>query len=72
MSPRMKAGNVGATFFAAYVPGRYATQKTAADYARKVIRSIRNDIIARTPTHSHSRALPMRLSQLISRGRSPL
>ena len=47
--PRMKAGNVGATFFAAYVPGRYATQKTAADYARKVIRSIRNDVIARYP-----------------------
>ena len=26
--PRLRAGNVGATFFAAYVPGRYARQKT--------------------------------------------
>jgi membrane dipeptidase len=47
--PRMKAGNVGATFFAAYVPGRYAKQKTAAAYARKVIASIRKDVIARYP-----------------------
>ena len=47
--PRMKAGHVGATFFAAYVPGRYAKQKTAAEYARKVIRSIRQDVIARYP-----------------------
>jgi membrane dipeptidase len=47
--PRMRAGNVGATFFAAYVPGRYARQQTAATYARKVIRSIRTDIVGRYP-----------------------
>ena len=45
--PRLRAGNVGAQFFAAYVPGRYARQKTAADYARKVINSIRNDIVGK-------------------------
>lgn len=47
--PRLKAGNVGATFFAAYVPGRYARQKNAANYARRVIRSIRNDIVGKHP-----------------------
>jgi membrane dipeptidase len=47
--PRLKAGNVGATFFAAYVPGRYAREKKAAAYARTVINSIRNDIAGRHP-----------------------
>lgn len=47
--PRLKAGNVGATFFAAYVPGRMARQKTAAAYARRAIQSIRNDVIGRYP-----------------------
>lgn len=47
--PRLKAGNVGAQFFAAYVPGRYARQNKAAEYARSVINSIRNDIIAKHP-----------------------
>jgi membrane dipeptidase len=47
--PRLKAGNVGAQFFAAYVPGRYARQNKAAEYARTIINSIRNDIIARHP-----------------------
>lgn len=45
--PRLRAGNVGAQFFAAYVPGRYARQKNAAEYARKVISSIRNDIVSK-------------------------
>ena len=47
--PRLKAGNVGATFFAAYVPSRYARQKKAAEYARTVIKSIRNDIVGHHP-----------------------
>src|SRR5688572_19066933 len=47
--PRLKAGNVGATFFAAYVPSRYARQKKAAEYARNVIKSIRNDIVGHHP-----------------------
>lgn len=47
--PRLKAGNVGAQFFAAYVPGRYARQNKAAEYARSIINSIRNDIIGRHP-----------------------
>jgi membrane dipeptidase len=47
--PRLRAGNVGATFFAAYVPGRYARQNQAAAYARTVIHSIRNDIVGRHP-----------------------
>ena len=47
--PRLKAGNVDATFFAAYVPARYARQKKAASYARQVIRSIREDIVGRYP-----------------------
>jgi len=47
--PRLKEGNVGAQFFAAYVPGRYARQNKAAEYARTIINSIRNDIIGRHP-----------------------
>lgn len=47
--PRLKAGNVGAQFFAAYVPGRYARQSKAAAYARRVIQSIKTDIVARYP-----------------------
>ncbi|MEJ7606639.1 MAG: membrane dipeptidase, partial [Bryobacteraceae bacterium] len=47
--PRLKQGNVGATFFAAYVPGRFATNKTAAAECRKVIGTIRNDIVAKHP-----------------------
>lgn len=47
--PRLKAGNVGAVFFAAYVPGRYAREKKAAAYARTVIASIRNDIVGKHP-----------------------
>jgi membrane dipeptidase len=47
--PRLKAGNVGAVFFAAYVPGRYASQNKAAAYARTVIDSIRTDIVGKHP-----------------------
>lgn len=46
---RMKAGNVGAQFFSAYVPAKYAKQNKAAEHARVVINSIKNDIIARHP-----------------------
>jgi membrane dipeptidase len=46
---RLKEGNVGAEFFAAYVPARYARLNKAAEYARTVINSIRNDIVARHP-----------------------
>jgi membrane dipeptidase len=48
-TPRLNKGGVDATFFAAYVPGRYARQKKAADYARRVIHTIRNEIIAKHP-----------------------
>jgi membrane dipeptidase len=46
---RLKAGNVGATFFAAYVPAKYATARTAAEYCRKMIGTIRNDIVGKHP-----------------------
>lgn len=45
--PRLKQGGVGATFFAAYVPARYARQKTAKAYATRLIHSIRNDLIGK-------------------------
>src|SRR5688572_26047912 len=46
---RLKVGNVGATFFAAYVPAKYAAARTAAAYCRKVIGTIRNDIVSKHP-----------------------
>jgi membrane dipeptidase len=49
--PRLRAGNAGATFFAAYVPARHATKKTAAEYCRKMIGTIRKDIVAAHPEH---------------------
>lgn len=45
---RLKAGGVGAVFFAAYVPARYSP-KGAADYCRRVIQAIREGIAARHP-----------------------
>src|SRR5262245_53995327 len=45
--PRLRSGNVGATFFAAYVPAERAKSGTSAEYCRKVIGTIRNDIVGR-------------------------
>jgi membrane dipeptidase len=47
--PRLRSGGVGGTFFAAYVPRSTVRTNTAAAYARKVIHSIRNDIVGRYP-----------------------
>ena len=52
--PRLKAGNVGAQFFAAYVPGRYARQNKAAEYARTS--SIRFGTISSRGIRKHSRS----------------
>jgi membrane dipeptidase len=46
---RLKAGNVAATFFAAYVPAAEAKKGTSAEYCRRVIGSIRNDIAGKHP-----------------------
>jgi membrane dipeptidase len=47
--PRLKAGGVGAVFFAAYVAGSYAKQGRAAHRALEMIDTIRHDIVARYP-----------------------
>lgn len=47
---RLRAGNVGAVFFAAYVPGRYAKTGESAAYCRRVMKAIRDNIVS-----SHSR-----------------
>jgi membrane dipeptidase len=47
--PRLKAGNVAATFFAAYVPSKHVKTGTSAEYCRKVIGTIVNDIVAKHP-----------------------
>jgi membrane dipeptidase len=47
--PRLRSGNVGATFFAAYVPASHAKKGTSAEYCRKMIGTIRNDIAGRHP-----------------------
>lgn len=47
--PRIRAGNVGAIFFAAYVPAKYAKDGTAAEYCRKAMRAIREGIAAKHP-----------------------
>jgi membrane dipeptidase len=46
---RLKAGNVAAIFFAAYVPAKHATAGTAAEYCRRMIGTIRNDIVRKHP-----------------------
>ena len=47
--PRLKSGNVGAQFFAAYVAAKYVKTNKSAEHARVVINSIRNDIVGRHP-----------------------
>ena len=47
--PRMREGGVGAQFFAAYVPGRFAASNQSAHQALTAIDTIRRDIIARYP-----------------------
>src|SRR5687768_3507956 len=41
---RLRAGNVAATFFVAYVPANRVKTGTSAEYCRKVIGNIRNEI----------------------------
>ena len=46
---RLKAGGVGAVFFAAYVGPEYAASRTSAVRALQMIDTIRTDIVARYP-----------------------
>lgn len=47
--PRLKQGNVGATFFAVYVAGSYATTQQAANRTLSMIDTVRHDIAGRYP-----------------------
>jgi membrane dipeptidase len=47
--PRLRAGGVGAVFFAAYVPKQFAATNQAANYALQTIDAIRHDIVERYP-----------------------
>jgi len=47
--PRLKAGGVGAVFFAVYVAAEYAKEKTAAHRTLDMIDTVRTDIIAKYP-----------------------
>jgi membrane dipeptidase len=47
--PRMRAGGMGAQFFAVYVGPEYAKNKTAAHRALEMIDTVRHDIIERYP-----------------------
>ncbi|MFN0165762.1 MAG: dipeptidase [Bryobacteraceae bacterium] len=49
--PRLREGNVGAVFFAAYVPAENARNGTAARRALEMIDTIRRDIVERHPQH---------------------
>jgi membrane dipeptidase len=46
---RLRAGGVGAVFFAAYVSGTYVKDNRAANRALQMIDTIRHDIVARYP-----------------------
>ncbi len=49
--PRIRSGNIGAVFFAAYVPAKYArTPGAAAAHCRRAIDAIRNGIVAKHPS----------------------
>ncbi len=46
---RLKAGGVGAVFFAAYVAPQYASKNSAGNRAMQMVDTIRHDIVARYP-----------------------
>ena len=48
--PRLRAGGVGAVFFAAYVDSKYAKDHTAEHRVLDMIDTVRTDIIAANPT----------------------
>ncbi|MGH9628243.1 MAG: dipeptidase, partial [Bryobacteraceae bacterium] len=50
---RLKAGGVGAVFFAAYVPASYVKGNRSAHHALEAIDSIRNSIVGRYPNEFH-------------------
>lgn len=45
--PRLQQGGVGAVFFSAYVAASYTASNQSAERARRMIASIRNDIVAK-------------------------
>jgi membrane dipeptidase len=47
--PRLRAGGVGAVFFAAYVAADYETTHSSANRALKMIDTVRHDIVAAHP-----------------------
>jgi membrane dipeptidase len=47
--PRLRSGNVGATFFAVYVAASYAKDGTAAHRTLQMIDTVRHDIVERYP-----------------------
>ena len=47
--PRMKAGGIGAQFFAVYVAGTYATGNFSANRTLQMIDTVRHDIIGKYP-----------------------
>lgn len=47
--PRLKAGGVGAQFFAVYVAGSYARDNRSANRTLQMIDTVRHDIIAKYP-----------------------
>ena len=60
---RLKAGNVAATFFAAYVPANHVKTRTSAEYCRKVIGTIRNDIVSK---HANDFALALTADEILA------
>lgn len=44
---KLRSGNAGAVFFAAYVPAKYAINGGAAAHCRRAIEAIRKDIVAK-------------------------
>src|SRR3954452_10410885 len=46
---RLKAGGVGAVFFAVYVAPEYAKEKTSAHRALQMIDTVRTDIVGKYP-----------------------
>ncbi|MBL8233914.1 MAG: dipeptidase [Bryobacterales bacterium] len=47
--PRLREGNVGATFFAVYVAASYAKESTAAHRTLQMIDTVRHDILEKYP-----------------------
>ncbi len=67
--PRLRAGGVGAVFFAAYVAADYAKRGEAAHRALEMIDTVRHDVVERYPDHFSLALTADQIEQVHRQGR---